>query len=93
MPTLSSTPPNERDATAWRCPPLDVESPWETLRTLSLTRHSFNGWADKFLTTPDVGIDDLILGASEKRGRWVWKAIYHDFQAKNTSVDHGTEID
>ena len=71
----------------------DAAQPDSAFRTPLATLHAFNGWADKFLTTPDGGLDDLFLSASGKLGRWDWQAIYHDFQAEGSNVDYGTEID
>ena len=57
------------------------------------TLHKFQGFADKFLTTPGDGIEDMyasvftnILGA--KVG-----VIYHDFEAEEGSADYGDEVD
>lgn len=57
------------------------------------TLHSFQGFADKFLTTPGDGIEDVyasvftnILGA--KAG-----VIYHDFEADEGGANYGDEID
>ncbi len=57
------------------------------------TLHKFQGFADKFLTTPGDGIEDMyasvftnILGA--KVG-----VIYHDFEADEGSADYGDEVD
>ena len=71
----------------------DAANPGSAFRTPLATLHAFNGWADRFLSTPDAGLDDLFLGASGKLGRWGWKAIYHDFQAEDVGGDFGTEID
>jgi hypothetical protein len=64
------------------------------------TLHAFNGWADKFLTTPANGLEDAYAKASYKVsgiGKWaddtVFDAVYHDFNAENTSADYGTEWD
>ena len=55
--------------------------------------HKFQGWADKFLTTPDAGIDDLYLLASYKWKKWNFTAVYHDFSAESGGGDFGTEFD
>ena len=63
-----------------------VKTPYATL-------HGFQGWADKFLTTPADGIEDFYLGLSGKLGGVTLGATYHDFQAEESSADFGTEID
>jgi hypothetical protein len=61
------------------------------------TLHKFQGWADKFLTTPANGIEDLYFTASSN-----FKAVggldtlglvlsYHDYSAEHISADYGTE--
>lgn len=63
------------------------------------TLHKFNGWADKFLDTPAVGLEDVYVGASYKfsgdnsvlRGVNIGVS-YHDFYADERG-DFGSEID
>lgn len=62
-------------------------------KTPYATLHAFQGWADKFLTTPGDGIEDLYLGLSGKLGGVMLGATYHDFQAENSSAEFGAEID
>jgi hypothetical protein len=62
-------------------------------KTPLATLHKFQGWADKFLTTPGDGIEDFYLGASGKLGPVKLAAYYHDFQAEDSSEDWGTEWD
>lgn len=62
-------------------------------KTPLATLHKFQGWADKFLGTPGDGIEDLYAGVNGKLGPVKLAAIYHDFQAEDTSEDYGTEID
>ncbi|MDX2465603.1 MAG: alginate export family protein [Porticoccus sp.] len=57
------------------------------------TLHKFQGFADKFLSTPGDGIEDVyasvftnVLGA--KVG-----VIYHDFEAEEGNTNYGDEID
>ncbi len=57
------------------------------------TLHKFNGWADKFLSTPTHGLEDLYLSVGGKAGKVGWAAIYHDFSAENIGVDYGQELD
>jgi hypothetical protein len=76
----------------------------ETAFTTPLaTGHKFNGWADKFLTTPDGGLIDanVRLGYTAK-GFGKFLAVYHDFTADtkrqndangNPTDDLGSEFD
>lgn len=57
------------------------------------TLHKFQGWADKFLATPDVGVEDIYAGVSTKLGTVKLAAVYHDFQAEDSGEDFGTEFD
>lgn len=76
-------------------------------KTPLATAHKFQGWADKFLSTPGRGIEDVYLGATGKLGPVKLGAFYHDFSAeasrnltsdgpsnpKDPSSDYGTEWD
>ena len=62
-------------------------------RTPLATLHAFNGWADKFLSTPDAGINDLYVTVKGKAGKWNLTGVYHDFTAESGSADWGTEFD
>lgn len=62
------------------------------------TLHAFNGWADKFLTTPANGLEDAYGKISYKIsgvGPWadntVLDVVYHDYSPEHTSADYGTE--
>jgi hypothetical protein len=57
------------------------------------TLHKFQGWADKFLNTPGDGVEDLYLGIDTTLGPVKLAAIYHNFQAEDSSEDFGDEID
>jgi hypothetical protein len=63
------------------------------------TLHAFQGWADKFLTTPAAGVEDKYLKFSYPFGqRGAFKsvnvlALYHDFAAEETSTHYGDELD
>jgi hypothetical protein len=57
------------------------------------TLHKWQGWADKFLTTPSAGIEDIYLGFNVKFAGWNGQAVWHDFSAEATGLDYGTEID
>lgn len=63
-------------------------------RTPLATAHAFQGWTDKFLTTPPDGIEDFYAWAGIKLPRNVMlKAVYHEFEAENNGMDYGDEID
>ena len=62
-------------------------------KTPLATLHKLQGWADKFLTTPEDGIEDLYADATGELGPVKLWACYHDFQAENSSADFGKEID
>lgn len=64
------------------------------------TLHTFNGWADKFLTTPVNGLKDRYISVGYKvpfGNTWVkgtdGTVVYHDFQSEHGSTDYGTEWD
>ncbi|MBM5810348.1 MAG: hypothetical protein FJ191_00030 [Gammaproteobacteria bacterium] len=57
------------------------------------TLHKWQGWADKFLTTPSAGIDDRYVGINGKFAGFTAQAVWHDFQAEATAQDYGTELD
>jgi Alginate export len=62
-------------------------------KTPLATLHKFQGWADKFLSTPGDGIEDLYGSVETKLGPVKLVAVYHDFQAEDSSEDFGTELD
>lgn len=61
------------------------------------TLHKFNGWADKFLTTPGTGIQDYYAGAAYtvpklgKPGPLVASFIFHRFSSDRLSIHYGDE--
>jgi hypothetical protein len=57
------------------------------------TLHPWQGWADKFLTTPAAGIEDFYIGIHAKFAGWNGQAVWHDFSAEATDLDYGTELD
>lgn len=69
------------------------------LQTPLATLHAFNGWADKFLTTPTRGLRDVYLDAGYKIGgkgplkglglRFQW----HDFNSTTGGLNYGQEWD
>jgi hypothetical protein len=57
------------------------------------TNHKFNGWADKFLSTPTQGLEDKYLSLSSKVLGPKISLTYHQFDADEGSIDFGSEID
>jgi len=57
------------------------------------TLHKWQGWADKFLTTPSAGIEDTYVGINGSFAGFNGQAIWHDFKAEAVSQDYGTELD
>lgn len=66
------------------------------VQTPLATLHAFNGWADKFLTTPARGLRDLYLDAGYKLGKGPLKgltlrAAWHDYNSTVGGLDYGSE--
>lgn len=61
------------------------------------TLHAFNGWADKFLSTPSEGLIDLYLQLDYKlkvREKPIFlRVVYHEFDSDQGSISYGNEID
>lgn len=57
------------------------------------TNHKFNGWADQFLGTPADGLEDTFLTLSTKVSGVKLMAVYHEFNAEDSGVDYGSEMD
>lgn len=64
------------------------------------TNHAFDGWVDKFLTTPVDGLVDANLGvayAVKSENAYLngakFALVYHDFSAERGDADYGTEWD
>lgn len=62
-------------------------------KTPLATLHKFQGWADKFLSTPGDGIKDFYVAAKGAVGPVKLSAIYHDFNADDGNASFGQEID
>jgi len=67
------------------------------LQTPLATLHAFNGWADKFLTTPATGLRDIYFDAGYKfpaNGPLPGLALrfgWHDYNATVGAIDYGKE--
>lgn len=71
----------------------DESQPGASFRTPLATLHAFNGWADKFLATPEGGLVDWMIGLKAKAGGMNWQFVYHDFDAESGSASFGHELD
>lgn len=71
----------------------DSAEPGKAFRTPLATLHKFQGWADRFLATPDAGVNDVFVSARYKFGEWKAAAFYHDFSADAGSGSFGKEFD
>lgn len=56
------------------------------------TLHKFQGWTDKFLGTPGVGVEDTWFKVATKLGNVSVAAIYHQFDAEQGSTELGSEL-
>jgi hypothetical protein len=57
------------------------------------TLHPFQGWADKFTTTPSAGIEDAYVGVGVGFRGWKAQAIWHEFGAQASDATWGSELD
>lgn len=57
------------------------------------TLHAFNGWADRFLTTPVNGLEDSYLGWNRKWDKVTANVAWHDFQSERLNIHYGSEWD
>jgi len=57
------------------------------------TLHAWNGWADKFLTTPPNGLRDTYFSLSSNPKQFGLRGIFHWFQSDTGSTDYGNEVD
>ena len=62
-------------------------------QTILATLHKWNGWADKFSSTPFLGLVDLNLQINGKVGPVAWLVRYHEFESAERSLAYGTELD
>jgi hypothetical protein len=71
----------------------DANNTASMFRTPLATLHKFNGWADKFLATPQDGIKSAFIGVKGSVGGYKWQFDYFDFQAQDSNRDLGSEYD
>ncbi len=67
--------------------------PGEAFQTPLATLHSFNGWADKFLTTPDDGLNDSYVSLETTLAKVKCQIVWHSFNADQGSDHYGDEFD
>lgn len=79
---------------------LGSDSGKAAFQTPLATLHRWNGWADKFLTTPNQGLQDIYGSVRFSINKFVelstpssLAVVYHDFQSDDAGVDFGTEWD
>ncbi|HEX4869615.1 MAG TPA: alginate export family protein [Moraxellaceae bacterium] len=62
-------------------------------KTPLATLHAFNGWADRFLTTPGNGLEDTNLKLFATLAGYNFVLAGHDFQAEASNEKFGQEVD
>lgn len=55
------------------------------------TLHTFNGWADRFLTTPVNGLEDSYISWNRKFGKLMTNIAWHDYQSDRANIHYGQE--
>lgn len=61
-------------------------------KTPLATAHKFQGFADKFLGTPNTGVNDYYAKVAGKAGPVKLVAAFHSFSAVEGDADYGTEV-
>lgn len=64
-----------------------------SFQTPLATVHIFQGWADKFTTTPPAGIEDGYATLAGSSGNLTVQLTWHDFAAQALDLDYGREWD
>lgn len=64
-----------------------------SFQTPLATVHIFQGWADKFTTTPPAGIEDSYATLAGSSGNLMVQLTWHDFAAQALDLDYGREWD
>ena len=55
------------------------------------TLHAYQGWTDRFLTTPPDGVDDRFVTLTRTLAKIQWTAVYHHFRADRDHTPYGSE--
>jgi len=61
------------------------------MQTPLATLHAFQGWADKFLTTPAAGMRDNQFSVSGNVAGFAMQLHHHDYQSDVSGLDYGKE--
>lgn len=56
------------------------------------TLHAFQGWSDKFLTTPKTGLRDMYATVKTSALGLDWTVQFHEYSAANGGLDLGHEV-
>ncbi len=65
----------------------------QAFQTPLATLHAFQGWVDKFLTTPADGIEDLYFSVATTVHETNISLLYHRFSPETGGPDYGSEWD
>jgi len=57
------------------------------------TLHAFNGWADKFLSTPTNGLKDIYVSLGGNYQKIGMEGIFHWFRSDTGGIGYGKEVD
>jgi hypothetical protein len=57
------------------------------------TLHKFQGFADKFLSTPGSGVEDFYIKVSTKYNKLGLSAVWHELNSDSNNIDYGSELD
>ena len=68
-------------------------NPVQAFQTPLATLHAFQGWSDKFLSTPADGIEDLYFSISATVYGASTSLLYHRFSRESGGPDYGSEWD
>ncbi len=71
----------------------NVNAGINSFNTILGTNHAYQGWADRFLVTPDDGIEDYYVTGIIKALGANFVAVYHDLNSDNLDYDYGKELD
>lgn len=63
-----------------------------SFQTPLATLHAFQGWADKFTTTPAEGIEDSYIALAGSPGDLTVQLTWHEFSAEAGDRDYGREL-
>ena len=64
-----------------------------SVQTPLATLFAFNGWADKFLVTPTIGLKDTYVKARSNAMGIVYGADFHQFKSDTGNLGLGRELD